>query len=169
MTLSDKELRKAVENGLIEDYIDLETQLTPNGFDLTVKEVHEFRGSGQLDFSNAERVIPETEVLKPERRNEDDSYGWYDLKPGAYKIVTNEIVDLPDNIVGYAYPRSSLLRMGATIENGVWDSGFRGRSSFLLIVENSDGIELKENARVNHIVFQKKESSEDEYSGRYKA
>lgn len=166
MTLADKELREEVENGLIENYIDLETQLTPNGFDLTVKEIHRFESGGKLDFSNAERELSDTEKIEPERA-EGEEYGWWKLEPGAYKIVTNEIVDLPDNLVGYAYPRSSLLRMGATIENGIWDSGFRGRSSFLLIVENQSGIEIKENARVNHIVFQKKTSSENEYSGRY--
>jgi len=56
--------------------------------------------------------------------------------------------------------------MGCTIENGVWDAGFRGQSEFMLIVENEEGVEIKENARVNHIVFEKIEETEC-YQGKY--
>lgn len=167
MKLNSEELREAVESGLVENFIDLETQLTPNGFDVTAKEIHRFEDSGKLDFSNSEREIPETKKVEPEKENADDEYGWWKLEPGAYKIRTNEIVDLPEDVIGFAYPRSSLLRMGCTIENGVWDAGFRGRSEFLLIVENKDGLEIKENARVNHIVFEKIQETDQGYEGRY--
>lgn len=167
MKLNTQELREAVENGLVENFIDLETQLTPNGFDLTAAEIHRFKDSGKLDFSNSEREIPETEKIEPAKKNPEDEYGWWTLEPGAYKIRTNEIVDLPDDVIGFAYPRSSLLRMGCSIENGVWDAGFRGRSEFLLIVENEGGVEIKENARVNHIVFEKIQETDQGYEGRY--
>jgi dUTP pyrophosphatase len=167
MILNREELKEAVENGLIENYPHLETQLTPNGFDLTAKEIHRFKDGGKLDFSNSEREIPDTERIEPVKKDEGDDYGWWDLEPGVYKIVTNEIVDLPNDLVGFAFPRSSLLRMGCTIENGVWDGGYRGRSEFMLKVDNSEGVEIKENARVNHIVFHKMEETEDGYDGIY--
>lgn len=166
MKLNSSELRNAVENGLIEHYIDLDKQLTPNGFDFTASEIHRFKDSGKLDFSNGERDIPETEKIEPVKVNEDDEYGWWKLESGVYKIKTNEVVDLPEDVIAFAYPRSSLLRMGCTIENGVWDAGFRGQSEFMLIVENEEGVEIKENARVNHIVFEKIEETEG-YQGRY--
>ncbi|MFB6116088.1 MAG: deoxyuridine 5'-triphosphate nucleotidohydrolase [Candidatus Nanosalina sp.] len=166
MKLNNEQLEEAVKNGLIEDYIDLETQLTPNGFDFTAAEIHRFKESGKLDFSNSEREIPETEKVKPVKKDEEDDYGWWKLEPGAYKVRTNEIVDLPEDVIAFAYPRSSLLRMGCTIENGVWDAGYRGRSEFMLVVENEDGVEIKENARVNHIVFEKITETEG-YDGRY--
>jgi dUTP pyrophosphatase len=167
MKLNSEQLREAVEDGLVENYPHLETQLTPNGFDLTAAEIRRFKGAGKLDFSNSEREIPETEEVELEKKDEEDEYGWWNLDPGAYKIRTNEIVDLPEDVIAFAYPRSSLLRMGCTIENGVWDAGFRGRSEFLLIVENEDGVEIKENARVNHIVFEKIRETEEGYEGRY--
>ena len=160
MKLNNEELREEVERGLVEDYVDLDKQLTPNGFDLTVDEIHEFEGEGRLDFSNDERVIPDTEKLEA-------SDGWWDLGPGCYKIRTNEVVDLPSDVIGFAYPRSSLLRMGCTIENGVWDAGYRGKSEFLLIVENEDGVRIQEDARVNHIVFERISETENTYRGRY--
>jgi len=167
MILNREELQEAVEEGLVQEYIDLETQLTPNGFDFTAAEIHRYKDSGRLDFSNSEREIPDTEKVEPVKQNEEDEYGWWQLEPGVYKIVTNEIVDIPNDVVGFAFPRSSLLRMGCTIENGVWDSGFKGKSSFMLKVDNPEGVEIKENARVNHIVFHRMEETEEGYSGIY--
>ncbi|MFB6114991.1 MAG: deoxyuridine 5'-triphosphate nucleotidohydrolase, partial [Candidatus Nanohalobium sp.] len=55
MILNREELRELIEEkGLIQNYVHLETQLTPQGFDLTVDEIHEYQGSGKLDFSNDE-------------------------------------------------------------------------------------------------------------------
>lgn len=167
MPLNREQLKRQIKNGLIQNYIDLDNQLTPNGFDLTVKEIHKFKDSGKVDFSNSERDIPETKKIKPIKKNKDDDYGWWNLDKGCYKIKTNEIVDIPKNLSGFAYPRSTLLRMGATIENGVWDGGFKGQSSFLLIVQNEQGIEIKENARVNHIVFEHMSETREGYKGRY--
>jgi dUTP pyrophosphatase len=167
MILNREALKDAVEEGLITDYIHLDTQLTPNGFDLTVDEIHEFDGSGSLDFSNGEREIPDTTPIEPVKKNEDDDYGWWNLEPGVYKVVMNEKVDIPNNLVGLAYPRSSLLRMGVTTENAVWDGGYSGGGAFMLKVENPEGVEIKENARLNHIVFVAMDETEEGYSGIY--
>ncbi len=169
MILNRKQLEKQIqENNLISNYIDLEAQITPNGFDLTVDTIEKYGGKGKLDFSNTEREIPDSEVIEPVKENQEDDYGWWKLDKGVYKITANEKVDIPDDVIGYAFPRSSLLRMGATIENGVWDAGYKGKSSFMLIVENPEGIEIKENARVNHITFIGIEEVEEGYKGIYK-
>lgn len=168
MVLNREQLRKAIEkNGLIQDFIDLETQLTPQGLDLTAGEIHRYKNSGKLDFSNSEREIPETEEVEPVKEDEDDDYGWWELQPGAYKVVMNETVDIPEDLTAFAYPRSSLLRMGCSIENAVWDAGYTGTGSFMLVVENQDGVRIKQNARVNQLVFQSIEETEEGYSGRY--
>lgn len=167
MMLSREELEDAIEEGLVKDYIHLETQLQPNGFDLTVAEIHRFKDSGKFDFSNSEREIPETERIEPEKKDPQDDYGWWDLEPGAYKIVMNEKVDIPNDLVGIAFPRSSLLRMGVTTENAFWDSGYSGGGEFMLHVENSEGVEIKENARINQIAFIRMDETEEGYSGRY--
>ncbi len=154
MVLNREHLREKIENeNLIQDYPHLETQLQPHGFDLTAAEIHRYSGKGKLDFSNSEREIPDSTPVKPEKKDPDDDYGWWRLEPGAYKVIMNEKVDIPEHLAGFAFPRSSLLRMGATIENAVWDAGFTGTGSFMLVVHNQEGIEIKENARVNQIVF----------------
>lgn len=168
MTLNREELRELIEEeGLIQNYVHLETQLTPQGFDLTVDEIHEYQASGKLDFSNDEREIPDSKPIEPEKKNPEDDYGWWNLETGTYKVVMNEKVDIPNNLAGFAFPRSSLLRMGVTIENAVWDSGFTGTGSFKISVDNPEGVEIKENARVNQLVFERVEETEEGYSGKY--
>lgn len=170
MALHREEIRRRIEEeDLIEDYPHLDTQLTPNGFDLTAGEIHRYEAAGQLDFSNDERELPETTSIEPGKRDAEDEYGWWELEQGVYKIVANETVRLPNDLMAFTFPRSSLLRMGATIDNAAWEAGFEGVGEFMLHVENPDGISIKENARVNQIVFVPLEdAAEDGYDGLYR-
>lgn len=156
------------EKGLIRDYIDLDTQLTPNGFDLTAAQISGFDEGGAVDFSNKERKVPEGRALLPKRKDPGDKFGWWELARGAYKVLTNETVDIPKDLIGIAFTRTTLLRMGAFTQNGVWDAGFRGRSEFILVVENPHGIRLKQNARVVQLVFQPISETSHGYKGIYR-
>jgi len=50
--LNKDEIRALIEEqGLISNYVDLDTQLQPGGFDLTLREVHSFASGGSVDFS----------------------------------------------------------------------------------------------------------------------
>ncbi|MBI4335724.1 MAG: deoxyuridine 5'-triphosphate nucleotidohydrolase [Candidatus Omnitrophica bacterium] len=167
--LNREEIEKLIkENGLVSGYIHLETQLTPNGFDLTAAEVFEFDSAGSLDFSNKERAVPGGNKLEPNKRSPDDRFGWWDLKSGAYKIRTNEIVALPNDLAALAFSRTSLLRMGAFTQHGVWDAGFRGRGEFVMVVQNPRGIRVKQNARVAQLIFTRINETARGYDGIYK-
>ena len=143
---------------IIEGAVDFERQLTPQGVDLTVKEIHEFVERGCIDFDNSSRRIPETKKIEWE---EDTIF----LKPGIYKLVTNEIFNLPTNLAAISQSRSSLLRMGAFVSTGVWDAGFSGRAEFVLVVMNPKGIEIKRNARVAQLLFIKLTRDTEPYRG----
>ena len=166
--LNKKEIEKLIkEKSLIDQYINLDKQLTPNGFDLTVGKVFEFDSPGDIDFSNSQRVVPEGKELTPEKRKLEDKYGWWKLSQGAYKVRTNEVVSLPNNLAALGFTRTSLLRMGALTQNGIWDAGFKGRGEFILVVSNSKGINVKQNARVVQLMFIGVEETEG-YQGIYK-
>lgn len=165
--LNKDEVRILIDKkNLIDSYIDLDKQLTPNGCDLTVGKIFEFNSSGKLDFSNRERVVPEGKELSPQKLNPEDKFGWWHLSRGAYKIRTNETVSLSNNLIALAFSRTSLLRMGAFTQTGVWDAGFRGKGEFILTVENQEGIKIKENARIVQLVFFSIKETE-EYKGIY--
>lgn len=166
--LNREELAERVgKQGLVKDYVDLQTQLTPNGFDLTVNSICAFAGAGELDFSNKERVLPKVKVLVPKKKKPSDAHGWWSLKPGAYKITANETVNLPRDLIGMAFPRSSLLRMGAYTQTGVWDAGFNGKSEFILLVSNPKGIRIKQNSRVIQLIFTRINETRIGYNGVY--
>jgi len=167
--LNGKEIKSLIKKKkLIEGFIDQDVQLTSNGFDLTAGKVFEFAGKGELDFSNLERVLPETKEVRAKKKTKIDKYGWWNLKAGAYKIKTNESLNLPKNLTAVAFSRTSLLRMGAYVQTGVWDAGFKGKSEFVLRVENEKGIRVKQNARLAQIIFFRINEVKKGYSGIYK-
>jgi dUTP pyrophosphatase len=166
--LNREEIEKLIkEKNLIEGHIDLAIQLTPNGFDLTAAVIYEFSGAGSLDFSNKEREIPVCREIPLQKIAPEDKFGWWNLKPGIYKIKTNETVNLPPDLIALAFTRTSLLRMGVFTQHGVWDAGFRGKGEFVLVVQNPAGLKLKQNARVAQLVFFKINQTSHSYKGIY--
>jgi dUTP pyrophosphatase len=166
--LNKEEIKRLIEEkNLIEGCISQDKQLTPNGLDLTIGSISVFDAAGALDFSNKERAVPPTKEILPQKNSPGDTYGWWHLARGAYKIRTNESVNLPDNLVALAFSRTSLLRMGAFTQHGVWDAGFKGKGEFILVVGNPAGVKLKQNARIVQLVFFEVARTE-EYKGIYK-
>jgi len=149
------------EPPLTEGYIDLDTQLQPNGFDLTLREVALLQTSGKIATSDSQRLVS---ALAPLVFN---GLGFIDLMPGAYIITYNEIVHLPHNIMALARPRSSLLRCGVTISTAVWDAGYSGRSQSLMVVHNPQGFRLQRNARIVQLVFLQLTGETEGYHGAY--
>jgi dUTP pyrophosphatase len=139
--------RIAGEPPLISGYVSLEEQLQPNGFDLSLAEIGTFVGMGAIGTTNAARTLPDVQPLA------FGEEGWVALQPGSYQIIYNETVELPNGLMALGRPRSSLCRMGATIVTAVWDAGYRGRSTALLIVANPAGVRIQRDARLMQLVF----------------
>jgi dUTP pyrophosphatase len=147
---------------LVENMIDPKLQIQPNGVEMTLKQVEILDGVGEVDFDNSGRKIPDSRIL------EFGSDGWIHLPEGCYKVLFNEIVNIPKYLAATAKPRSSLLRCGATLETAVWDAGYRGRSESMLVVHNPSGFKLKKDARIMQLLFYHLKSEVLEgYSGRY--
>lgn len=162
--LSHDELFSLINNKppLVENMINPDIQVQPNGIELTLKRVEIHEGSGSVAFDNSERKLPQTRAI------DFDDEGWLHLPKGSYKIVFNEIVNIPKNIAAIAKPRSSLLRCGATVETAVWDAGYSGRSESLLVVFNENGFKIKKDARVLQLLFFRLgEEVSKGYAGRY--
>jgi dUTP pyrophosphatase len=147
--LSSAEIRALIgaEPPLFSDFGDLETQVQANGFDLRLDEVKRFVGPGSIGIDNADRVLPELESVEP------DEQGWLQLVPGAYHITYAETVSLPKNLMALGRPRSSLGRSGVSLHTAVWDAGYSGRSTSLMVVYNPEGFQVQIGARVAQLVF----------------
>jgi len=142
--------------------IKFDSQIQPAGVDLTIKQIEEFLEPGAIDAENKYRVLPKTKILDWGRDEK------IHLKAGVYKIVFNEIISVPENAIGIAQSRSSLLRTGNAIFNAIWDPGYSGRSEALLAVFNPYGLTLYKNARIVQIIFIKMQKKPKKlYSGIY--
>lgn len=155
--LSKSEIKK---RGIISEFID-ELQFQPAGVDVTVKKIFRFKNSGVIDFDNSKRKVSDVEEIA---LSEEPKL----LEQGTYKVMINEYVKIPADIVGLCYPRSSLLRSGAFVNCAVWDPGYEGRSEFLLTILNKSGLSITKNARVAQLVFVRMENEAEElYRGTY--
>lgn len=147
--LGREALLRLIRSGrpLVSDWLDLEQQVQPNGFDLSLREVGQYAGPGVLGRDNADRRLPAVEPLP------FDAAGYLDLAPGPYQVVFNEVVDLPPDLMALGRPRSSLCRCGVSVHSAVWDAGYRGRSTSLLVVDNPAGFRVQREARLLQLVF----------------
>lgn len=161
--LSANDIRKLIDQDtpLVEGYLDLESQVQPNGFDITLRDIFRLLNPGRIAVNNAERVVSELSPL------EFDGTGFINLRSGIYSITYNEIVHLPNNVMALARPRSSLLRCGVSVETAVWDAGYSGRSESLLNVYHPGGFWVQKNARVVQLVFFRLTQNTEGYSGNY--
>lgn len=163
MTRRELELALKQNPPLLENMVDAASQLQQNGIELTLKDVYAFPHDdvGAIAFDNSQRHVVKGTML------EFDKFGWIKLKKGAYRIIFNEIVNIPRNVFALARVRSSLLRNGVSIETALWDSGYSGRSESLLVVHTSACL-IERNARVIQLVFfWQSKAVEAEYTGRY--
>ena len=153
---------KALQSGSHVTQTRIDEQFQPAGVDLSVESVWAFEGAGAIDLDNKKRKLP---AYKPLVFGADGSLH---LPSGAYKLVFNEVVSIPSDCAAMARSRSSLLRMGASVQTALWDPGYRGRSEALLVVHNPHGLTLHANARVAQLVFIRLEAASGQvYSGQY--
>ncbi len=155
--LNGEQIRKRIiYDKLIENYIDLEKQIQPNGFDCTVRSVFKLKGVGRVGFDL--KGLPDYEEIEFE--------DWVFLERGYYKVILNEKVNMPNDLIAIARPRSTLIRCGANVLTAVWDAGYVGRSEVGLVVYN-DGIWIEKNARIVQLVFMKLSERTRPYRGSY--
>lgn len=149
-----------IRTSFVSDIID-KTQFQPAGIDITLREAYAYKNAGKIDFDNKERKISDVEPIPFVN-------GEIILAHGAYKVIFNEYVHIPQDAAAFCFPRSSLLRSGITLECAVWDPGYEGRSEALLLVFNPHGAILKKNAKIGQLVFLKLlQSTSHSYQGIY--
>jgi dUTP pyrophosphatase len=168
MILSGKAV---VSRSIIQNLVKRELQIQPCGVDLTLKRVRTWTSAGIIDLDNSHRETAKTEEIKFQHTESETSSvkpsGLIQLSPGSYLVEFNETVDMPLDIFGQIYVRSSLFRSGALIHAGVMDSGYRGVVGAVLQVVNPMGIRLYEHARLAQMVFQEMSEPTEGYSGIY--
>jgi len=132
-----------------------ESQIQPNGVDLTLGTVFEQTTPGRIE--RGDKTVGD-------RRECETVEGCYRLDPGGYVVRYGERLRIPDGHVGFLYPRSSLLRNSCMLNTAVWDAGYEGRGEGLLEVHHD--VELEGGARIAQLVLARARH-ESHYDGSY--
>ena len=130
-------------------------QVQPNGVDLTLGGVYEQVSAGRIE--RGDKTVGN-------RREVEAEDGVFRLDPGGYVVGYAERVTIPEEHVGFLYPRSSLLRNSCMLNTAVWDAGYEGRGESLLEVHHP--IKLERGARIAQLVLAAA-SHADTYDGSY--
>ena len=159
---------KADIRKLVQDYISEKKQFPDDSTALlTVARVGTFSDRGSLDFGGSEYTEAQVKWRTPQKRAEDDTYGWWHLSEGMYIIELNETLapaaslDSPHlllsiwehaqraGIVHSAMP----LRQPAPDSEGSRSSESAGENAALRVTVSvgSTGVDIKENARLSKI------------------
>lgn len=129
-------------------------QIQPNGVDLTINDIVGLEGGA---------IIGDEEYTKQDRYSVlQEDMGFYPLEGGNYVVLYNEILEVPNDHVGFVFPRSRLLRCGCHLTTAVWDTGYRGRGEGALFAP--DKVIIYDNIRIGQFTLCRA-SNLQEYDG----
>lgn len=91
----------------------------PNAVDLRLGKVFKIN-DGLFEVSNEHKKHRGSEEVKP------DHEGFYNLAPGQYEVVMENIIRVGEGEAGWVITRSTLNRNGCFLTSGLYDSGYHG-------------------------------------------
>jgi len=178
MILGIKELHRLVkEINLVEGLCARETNNPEGaGFDLRLGEIYELEGDGFLGVE--ERKTPEAKLIARANPNcasgeeikgvADDTEDAFVFEPGKYYLIkTMEKVNLPTNISGIIFPRTTMFRSGLGLFNGIVQPGYKGELTFGVYNLGKSNIKVSFGARVVHITFHEVLGEGNQYRGQW--
>lgn len=92
----------------------------PNAVDLRLGKIFRIK-SDIFEISNEHKKHRGTDAAL-----EPDSDGYYNLEPGEYEVVMENIIHVGPHEAGWVITRSTLNRNGVFITSGLYDSGYHG-------------------------------------------
>lgn len=128
--LRDSEIQELVVKGFLISSSFKDENLTPNGYDLTVKSI-------RVDGEDSER---EKALVKPH---------------SVFWVSTSEEIRMPDDVGGKIWIRSSYARKGIFGSFGFVDAGFRGTLTLAFYNGSSSEVEISSGRTIAQITFLK--------------
>lgn len=130
------------------------------GFDLRLSGIHTIKGKGSLLVET--RQTPKATPL------DADSEGVFTLEPKRWYLVTTmETMNLPANMAGVIFPRSTLFRSGVELHTSITPPGYEGPLTFGLTVVNPEGFRIAHGARFCHLVLLQVRKGSTKYRGQW--
>lgn len=96
-----------------------EGDVQPNAVDLRLGKVFAIK-EAVFEVSNEHKKHRGSEEIQP------DASGYYNLEPGSYEVVMENIIQVGDDEAGWVITRSTLNRNGCFLTSGLYDTGYHG-------------------------------------------
>ncbi len=146
------EMQKSIPHGDVQ----------PNGIDISIGRLFQLIGNIRLTSKIEKRQYPKLLELMPH-----DNF-WH-LKPGIYLVEVAEEIMIPNNAIGFVTPRSTLIRMGATVFSGIWDKGFQGvgDNHGRILLQTSLPFKVHVSVAIAQMIFISAVDDETVYQGNY--
>lgn len=91
----------------------------PNAVDLRLGKVFSILPN-TFELSNEHKKHRGTREITP------DADGWFELRPGAYEVVMENVIHVGPEESGWVITRSTLNRNDVVLTSGLYDSGYHG-------------------------------------------
>lgn len=112
--------KTAISRGIILNLTNPTLQIQPCGIDLSLRKIFSWTSAGTVDFSNQFRAGSRKEQLEfTGTSGSSPKTKSIHLSAGNYMVEFHEEVNMPLDIMGQIFVRSSLWRMGALLSAGV--------------------------------------------------
>lgn len=165
MILGIEQLLKLVkEKKLVENLSERELKSPEGaGFDFRIGELYEVSGNGFLGIE--ERETPKTKLVA---KFEEGKVKKVSLRPKTYYLMrTVEIINLPENLLAFFTPRSTLYRSGIYIFGGQSAPGYQGELTMGIYNFRDKAFKLEMGARVLHMMFFEVKGKTSLYRGQW--
>ncbi|MFH5832406.1 dCTP deaminase [Halalkalibaculum sp. DA3122] len=124
------------------------TQQHAFSVDLTVAEIYTFSGAGSLDFGGSEFQPAPAEPVDPEKKKEEDDYGWWTLGSGIYKAIFNEQLKNREDTLAVIAPHQHASEAGILAETVLIPPERKAEPVSYIFRVPAVGCHIKENARI---------------------
>ena len=124
--LGDRDITGLIAQGFLISENFSEKSVTPNGYDFRAHQI-------RIDGSDFDKI---------------------DLMPGKFALISSlEYFNMPKNVIGNIWLRSSFARKGLIGTFGVIDAGYQGNITVGLYNAGPSSVALKTEERIAQIVF----------------
>ncbi|MFW5687945.1 MAG: dCTP deaminase [Spirochaetota bacterium] len=120
-----------------------------DGVIATAKRIGRLTHNGTLDFGGSEYSQAGVEWIEPEKKNEDDDYGWWMLDEGDYLVEYNESVTPTSDLRCFIQIWEPAARNGLSQPFQIIKEAREPLTATIHVADS--GIGIKENARISFI------------------
>jgi deoxycytidine triphosphate deaminase len=118
----------------------LKEDVQPNAVDLRLDKVFRIKNEPFLITNEVKQHRGSVEVAP-------DANGFFNLSPGQYEVVMENIITVGEGEAGWVITRSTLNRNGVFLTSGLYDSGYHGVMAGCMHV-GSGPLRIKKGTRI---------------------